>query len=192
MKYNENIPISVNRIILKAMQKDPNLRYQNATEMVQDLSLALKKPNEDFVILATRNDDSPTQKIPTLYEIEMEKNNDRKAPKIDESKSKNAKENKIKVFYENHKWAKPVTILLIAVILFVGAMFATIGFLNADRPAQVQIPNVAGQNNEKRMSKDEAIKALNDLGIQDITVEEEYNDEVEEGYVISQTPEYQL
>jgi len=191
MKYNENIPVSVNRIILKAMQKDPNLRYQNATEMVQDLSLALKKPNEDFVVLATRSDDSPTQKIPTLYEIEMEKNNDRKAPKIDESKSKNAKENKIKAFYENHKWAKPVTILLAAVILFVVAMFGTIGFLNADRPAQVQIPNVAGTNDEKRMSKDEAIKALNDLGIKDITVEEEYNDDVEEGYVISQTPEYQ-
>ena len=70
-------------------------------------------------------------------------------------------------------------------------MFGTIGFLKADRPAQVQIPNVAGQNDEKRMSKDEAIKTLNDLGIQDITIEEEYNDEVEEGYVISQTPEYQ-
>ena len=84
MKYNENIPVSVNRIILKAMQKDPNLRYQNATEMIRDLSLALKKPNEDFVVLATRNDDSPTQKIPTIYELEMEKNNDRKAPNINE------------------------------------------------------------------------------------------------------------
>ena len=82
MNYNENIPISVNRIILKAMQKDPNLRYQNATEMLKDLSLALKKPNEDFVVLATRNDDSPTQKIPTIYELEMEKNNDRKAHKV--------------------------------------------------------------------------------------------------------------
>lgn len=191
MKYNENIPVSVNRIILKAMQKDPNLRYQNATEMLRDLSLALKKPNEDFVVLATRSDDSPTQKIPTLYEIEMEKSNDRKAPKIDQNKSKSEKENKIKAFYENHKWAKPVTIFLVAIILFVIAMFSTIGFLNADRPAQVQIPNVSGTNNEKRMSKDEAIKALNDLGITDITVEEEYNDEVEEGYVISQTPDYQ-
>ena len=43
--YNPEIPVSVNRIILKAMQKDPNLRYQNATEMLRDLSLALKKPN---------------------------------------------------------------------------------------------------------------------------------------------------
>ena len=49
------------------MQKDPNLRYQNASEMLRDLSLALKKPNEDFVVLATRSDDSPTQKI--RYEV---------------------------------------------------------------------------------------------------------------------------
>ena len=59
MRYNDTIPVSVNRIILKAMQKDPNLRYQNASEMLRDLSFALKKPNEDFVVLATRSDDSP-------------------------------------------------------------------------------------------------------------------------------------
>ena len=100
MRYNENIPISINRIILKAMQKDPNLRYQNASEMIKDLTIALKRPNEDFVVLATRSDDSPTQKIPTLYEIEMEKSNDRKAPKIGEESSKKAKStNKVKSFF---------------------------------------------------------------------------------------------
>ena len=101
IKYNPNIPISVNRIILKAMQKDPNLRYQNATEMLKDLSLALKKPNEDFVVLAIKSDDSPTQKVPTIYELEMEKNNDRKAPKIGDEENKKDKNNsKIKEFYK--------------------------------------------------------------------------------------------
>ena len=188
IKYNENIPISVNRIILKAMQKDPNLRYQNATEMLKDLSLALKKPNEDFVVLATRSDDSPTQKIPTIYELEMEKNNDRKAPKVGEGKSK--KENKIKEFYKNHKWAKPVTIVLVAILIFIIAMYSTIAVLNGTRPEQVEIPNVSGVNGAERLTKDEAIKILNDLGFTDIVVEEEYSDDVEEGYVISQSPEY--
>lgn len=190
MKYNENIPVSVNRIILKAMQKDPNLRYQNATEMLKDLSLALKKPNEDFVVLATRSDDSPTQKIPTIYEIEMEKNNDRKAPKVGENQNQKGKENKIKEFYKKHKWAKPVTIVLSAILIFVIAMYGTIAVLNGTRPAQVEIPNVSGINNEKRLTKDEAIKVLNDLGFTDIVVEEEYSDDVEEGYVISQNPEF--
>ena len=190
IKYNNSIPVSVNRIILKAMQKDPNLRYQNDTEKFQDLSLALKKPNEDFVILATRSDDSPTQKVPTIYEIEMEKNNDRKAPKIEEGRAKKGKQNKVKEFYEKHKWAKPITIVLVAVLLFVGAMWGTIALLNGSRPAQVEMINVSGVNGEPRMKKDEAVKALNDLGFKDIVIEEEYTEDVEEGYVVSQTPEY--
>ena len=191
MKYNPNIPISVDRIILKAMQKDPNFRYQNATEMLQDLSLALKKPNEDFVELATRSDDAPTQKVPTLYELEMEKNNDRKAPKVGEDgEEKKKKFAKIRAFYAKHKWPKPLTIILVAIIIFVIAMYSTIAILNGSRPEQVDIPNVSGAENAERMTKDDAIKLLNSLGFEDITIEEEYSDDVEEGYVISQTPEY--
>ena len=36
-KLNENVPNAVNDIILKAMRKDTNLRYQNATMMLNDL-----------------------------------------------------------------------------------------------------------------------------------------------------------
>lgn len=187
MRYNANIPISVNRIILKAMQKDPNLRYQNATEMIQDLTMALKKPNEDFVNLTTRNPDSPTQKVPTIYDLEMEES-DGQTQKSGENQK--GKPNKIKEFYSKHKWAKPVTIILVPIIIFIIAMTATISVLNGTRPTQVEIPNVSGVNDEKRMTKDEAIKALNDLGFKNIEVEEEYSDDVEEGYVISQTPEY--
>ena len=190
MNYNENIPISVNRIILKAMQKDPNLRYQNATEMLKDLSLALKKPNEDFVVLATRSDDSPTQKIPTIYELEMEKNNDRKAPKVDRSAKEKGKLEKIKDFYKEHKWALVLTLIALAIILFVAALSITSMVLKVNRTPQVEIPNVAGAADQERMTKDEAIKLLNSLGFEDIVIEEEYNDEVEEGYVISQKPEY--
>lgn len=190
MNYNENIPISVNRIILKAMQKDPNLRYPNATEMLKDLSLALKKPNEDFVALATRSDDSPTQKIPTIYEIEMEKNNDRKAPKIDHSAKKKGKFEKIQDFYKDHKIALFFTLVLVAILLFVGTLFITTTVLKINRTEQVEIPNVSGLQEQERITKDEAIKLLNSLGFNDIEVEEEYNDEVEEGYVISQKPEF--
>ena len=190
MRYNENIPISINRIILKAMQKDPNLRYQNASEMIKDLTIALKRPNEDFVVLATRSDDSPTQKIPTLYEIEMEKSNDRKAPKIGEDSSKKAKStNKVKAFFEKNKWAMYLLIVVVCIALFVGAMYATINLLTK-RPEQLEIPNVSGVNGAERVKKEDAVKQLNELGFKNIKIKEEYNDEVEEGYVVSQTPEY--
>ncbi len=191
MRYNDSIPVSVNRIILKAMQKDPNLRYQNASEMLRDLSLALKKPNEDFVVLATRSDDSPTQKIPTIYELEMEKNNDRRAPKVNKAEEQvNKKPNKIKEFYQKHKWAEVATVILIAIILFAGAMFATIATLT-DRPDQVAVPNLVGDaDGIGRVKKDDAVKQLKDLGFDNISIEEEYSDTVEEGYVISQNPKY--
>ena len=49
---NPAIPLAANRIVMKAMKKDPNLRYQSATEMLRDLTLALKNPDGDFVKLA--------------------------------------------------------------------------------------------------------------------------------------------
>ena len=190
IKYNPDIPISVNRIILKAMQKDPNLRYQNATEMLKDLTLALKKPNEDFVVLATRSDDSPTQKIPTIYELEMEKNNDRKAPTGDINRTNTKKESGIKEFYSKHGWAKPVTVVLAATILFIIAMYSTIAVINGSRTKQVDMPDLVGAYEEnERLKKDEAVKQLTDLGFENINIEEEYSDDVEEGYVISQTPQ---
>ena len=103
MKYNKEIPVSVNRIILKAMQKDPNLRYQSATEMLQDLKMALKKPNEDFVELVSRNPDSPTQKVPTIFELEMEKSNERKAPKNEPVEEEVKGFKKISKYFATHK-----------------------------------------------------------------------------------------
>lgn len=187
IKYNPNIPISVNRIILKAMQKDPNQRYQNATEMLKDLSLALKNPTGDFVSINEKNDDSPTQKIPTIYELE--KANNRKTSNNSDTVKEESK-NKVFEFFNNHKWAKVLFIVLVAIILFVVAMFSTIAVLNGSRPEQEQIPNVSGENEEARYTKDEAVRLLNEAGFENIKIEEEYSDDVEEGYVIKQNPEF--
>ncbi len=190
IKYNSSIPVSVNRIILKAMQKDPNLRYQNATEMLKDLSMALKKPNEDFVVLVSKSDDSPTQKVPTLYELEMEKHNERKAPRTNREETKKGKFEKIKEYYQKHPMIKVLTFMILALVLFIGVMFGTITFLKSKRPAQEAMPNLAGYKNEQRLTKEEATKKLNELGFTNIKYEEEYHDEAESGYVIRQKPEF--
>ena len=185
--YNEDIPISVSRIILKAMQKDPAMRYQNATEMLKDLSLALKKPNEDFVVLAVRSDDSPTQKVPTIYDIEMEKNNDRKAPKVSDDQDE-PEYGKFRQFLEDHVWAKALLIFVVAVLLFIIAMFATIKIVNGSRPKQVEMPFVSSHEEANRMTEKQAIEALNAAGFTNIKTTYEYSDEVEKDYVIKQSP----
>lgn len=191
IKYNPNIPISVNRIILKAMQKDPNLRYQNATEMLEDLSIALKRPNEDFVVLAKKTMNSPTQKVPTIYEIEMQKNNDRKAPRNDPNeKQKQSGFSKLRQFYSKHPAAKVLSVILGCIMLFVVVTFGTLAIFQGTRPAQAVIPNLAGYNNEEALTKEEAISLLEEVGFKNYKIEEDWSDDVEEGYVISQSPEF--
>lgn len=184
MKYNSSIPVSVNRIILKSMQKDPNIRYKNATEMLKDLTMALKKPDEDFVVLAAKNDDSPTQKVPTIFELGMEKNNDRNAPKIGETEESFGAFAKIKQFYKEHKVVKVLTILILCVCLFFGVMFGTIAILNGTRPKQEVIPNLVGS------SKVDAIEALKQAGFGEPKIVEEFNDTTEKDFVVSQLPEF--
>ena len=196
MKYNKEIPVSVNRIILKAMQKDPNLRYQTATEMLTDLKMALKKPNEDFVELVARSEDSPTQRVPTLYEMEMEDSNERKAPKISDKEKeaeKNKKEKKkIGTFFKEHPAVKVLLIILICIMLFVAAAGITIGLFNNSRPKQALIIDVSGTvEGSKPLSKDEATKLLNEQGFTNIKYLEEYSEDVEVDHIIKQQPSFQ-
>jgi serine/threonine-protein kinase len=45
----DTIPAGVNDIIMKAIKKDQNIRYQKATEMLEDLYRVLKQPEGGFV-----------------------------------------------------------------------------------------------------------------------------------------------
>ena len=49
IELNPNLPIAVNKIIMRALQKDTTLRYQTASEMLVDLKKSLKDPEGDFV-----------------------------------------------------------------------------------------------------------------------------------------------
>ena len=191
--YAKDLPVSVNRIILKAMQKDPNLRYQNATEMLKDLSMALKRPNEDFVVLALKDDDSPTQKIPTIYELDMERNNDRNAPKIGEGESekKKGKLAKIKEFYEKHRFLKFLTILVILGIIFLIVGLITVGIINGSRTKQAYLPEEVTSLDleaEDQLTGEEIKTILENAGFTNVKIENESSDTVEAGYIIKIEP----
>ena len=188
--YNPNIPVSVNRIILKAMQKDPNLRYQNATEMMADLKMALKRPDEDFVVLAYRDDDSPTQKVPTIYEIEMEKNNDRNAPKLSDKKEDTKKKNKFAEYLSKHKFVKFLLILILIVVLFAIVSVSVMFGIKKNKVKDAYIPVVVGEKEEDMLTEEEAIKKLVEAGFDknNIKVVKETNDTIPVGYVFSQDP----
>ncbi len=66
--YATDLPISMEKIILKCCQKSPDRRYQSIAELLNDLRKALNYPNEDFVVIAPGPESGPT-KIITQEEL---------------------------------------------------------------------------------------------------------------------------
>ena len=167
IEINPKIPTSINDIILKAMRKDTSLRYQNATEMLNDLNRALKEPSGDFVDnkeakVATE----ATRVIPTLHNEEIKTEN---------------KTNKNKSFIEEHR---KLVLSLIVIVLFLLSLGITMGISKINKVKDVELPNLVGITREEAEAKISESK----LTLGEVT--EEYNSEYEKGKVISQEPPY--
>ena len=174
MKLNPSIPFAINKIIMKAMEKEPSLRYQNATEMLKDLSMALKDPEGGFV-KSNAEKLQYTQRVPVLGEepqVEMRKEN---------------KKGKLAKYFEEHPTAKKVWITVIIAVLVIliplAGFFGVQALLKAGLPKDVSLPNFVGQTLEEAKAT---------LGKAKLTLETEevFNDEVEAGKIISQEPPY--
>ncbi len=61
--YAEKLPISMEKIILKCAQKNPDRRYQTIEDLLNDLRKSLINPDEDFVIIAPLLDNGKTKVI---------------------------------------------------------------------------------------------------------------------------------
>jgi len=61
--YAPDLPISLEKIILKATMKSPDRRYGTISDMLMDLKKALVSPNEDFVTIVEASDLGKTQVI---------------------------------------------------------------------------------------------------------------------------------
>ncbi len=174
IEINPNVPVAINKIIMKALQKDVTLRYQSATEMLADLRKSLKNPDGDFVEELEYDATARTQKINTDMYGEIED--------IPNSRNKSGKkEGKFKKFIKKHK---VLSIIVGLILLFSISLGGTLAVLNLTNPAEVEMPNVVG------MSKEEAQKEVEAAKLKFEIEKEEYSKDVPEGYVISQDPTY--
>lgn len=170
IELNDKIPSSVNDIILKAMRKDTNLRYQSATEMLRDLNNSLKNPNGDFVDNKEYQNDMPTQVL-SIKEIQEE-----------ERKNRNSKkENKFIKFIKKHKG---LSFVICLVLLFILSLGGTIAVSRLTEPKEVVLPNFVG------VKIDEAKKIAEEKKLNIEVSSEEYNGQYQEGQIISQDPLY--
>ena len=170
IEVNPNIPKAVNDIIMKALKKDPNLRYQTATAFVADLQRSLKEPNGDFVNNSEYVGDFPTQRFTPLGDEGK-----------NQKEEKKKKENKFIAFVKKHKVISSIVGLI---LLFAISLGATIGISNSTRTKDAQIPNLGGKTGNKAKQILEENKLIY---VEDGT---EYSTEYEEGQIISQNPTY--
>lgn len=171
IELNPNLPIAVNKIIMRALQKDTTLRYQTASEMLVDLKKSLKDPEGDFVEELEYDPTAKTQVIDTnAYRDNKQTKN-----------SSGKKDGKFKIFVKTHKG---LSIFIGLLLLFVLSLGGTMLVLNLTNPPEVAMPNVVG------LSKEEAQKEIENVKLKFEIEKEEYNKDVPEGFIISQDPTY--
>lgn len=85
--YVEDIPISIEQIILKCTQKSPDRRYQKMSEVIEDLKKAYISPNENFVKIDTYEQNSVTKtNLAPIYGRDKRTYDDTEAEKIQEER----------------------------------------------------------------------------------------------------------
>ena len=166
IELNPAIPQSLNDLILKAMEKDPNMRYSTATEMIEDLDKILKNPEAEVGVV----DKSQAR----ARRIQQEDN-----------QTNQSKFAKFKKYLEEHKGVKIALIVAIFLIVFIASIGITLGVLNSGKPKDILLPNFTNLTLDDAKAKAEEVK-LN-LNVS----EEKYDVQIEEGKIISQDPKYQ-
>lgn len=166
------IPQGLNQIILKAMSKDKMLRYKKAEDMIIDLDLVLKNKDVDLSNIEDSLKESITRIIPTINSS---------------SNKKNKKEN----IFTKYPFLKHLSIVVGLALAILFIVFVSTWILKLKKnTSEVFIPNLTGELGKKRLTKDEAIKELEETGLQ-YEIEEEYSNDIPEGEVISQNPAFQ-
>ncbi len=178
-KYDEDIPQSVENVILRSCAKNPKNRYDSAREMHDDLKTVLSKDRQDedkWVYSYPENELEETKK---LSREELNKG------LLDELENEEEVKNKRK---KNGKDKKLNTGLMIAGSIFATliVVFTAIFFLipSITDKKEVKVPDVT------KMTVEKAKKELEKVGLEITSKDiEQANEKIGKGKVIKTSPE---
>ncbi len=205
IEVNPNVSKPLNEIIMKAMEKSTATRYQTATEMLTDISLALSKPSNSLVSRSqTSIEAGATQVIPVLNDENIVPNvrirqstggrtayaasnqyRDERVnaqPDIDDD----VQEVKAVKTPQEKKKKMIITLSVVAVlVIIVGIVFGYFikKIFNSGKEQEVEIPYIIGKN------IDDLKKQYESEGFEFIQTAAENSSEYKEGEVITQKPD---
>ena len=163
-QINPNIPKGLEQICVHAMQKNPDDRYQSATEMLLDIEEIIKNPNTVFNYAS--NTESQTKSVPTVTD-------DRYNEEYDEAVDYEAE--------RKHK-KKMIAAVTIGVIVLIAAVVGVIYMFTSGINTKTHIlENFVGYSYDE-------LQNSNDYKYE-FVAEYQKTDEKEPGIILSQSPE---
>ncbi len=170
-KLNPSVPKSLEDVIMKLMQKEQSSRYQSTASLIEDLNKLKNNALTAVYMEPVSEEDSPTQVIPTVRDVDLEGITPRGKEKRTEKKP-GKKVNKGVI-------AAAVTLALLAALLFVYGVFYAGSWL---RSSEVEVPKLVGKTLE------EAEAEVETLGLK-LKPNTSYDSEVPKDEIISQKQE---
>ena len=174
IQYDREMPVAVNDIIIKALQKEPRLRYQSATEMLKDLQAVLENPQSTVVM---DKNIGATTVMPSVTE-NMINERTAKPVKLEDDgmgrrKKKSSEGNSILAFF--------IALIIVAVIS--GLLFSKVwSSIFGTEKQEVSMPSIVGKNYQ------EAQAILEERNILIDSIIEQPHDTYAKGIVTSQQP----
>ncbi len=204
---NPSVSKALNDIIMKAMEKSTATRYQTATEMLTDISIALAKPSNSLATRASSSIEAgATQVIPTLNDVEEENlvpnirtrqssartaysvSQPREAREINPEQTENSQSARKLDAEDKNKGKKKAIIITSVVAISVIVIGLVFGFFimkihNKNKEQEVEIPSIVGKDIEDVKAEYES------KGYKISQTSAEYNEDYEEGKIITQKPD---
>ena len=183
-ELNPGVDADLERIILKCMEKDPANRFQTADELRQVLNSYLSGrtvnvPEPTRVIGAAALDNAETRKLSDQTRAMV-----RPVSGVSGQTSQRSAASGSTGSYvaEEKKGGKgKIVAAVVAAIAVIGVIAAFASGIFGG--TQVTVPDVLGKDQET------AVQLIKQAGLEVGTVEQSYNDEVDEGKVAEQTPD---
>ena len=209
--YAEQLPISLEKIILKCTQKSQDRRYVSMADLLVDLKRALMDPDSDFVVIDSAASQAKTtvireDELRGIKEQSQRKNYaaaERQSSRTayeEDGEFEDEDEDEEDGGFLNPKMEKAVTILgivtaviiIIIIIYLIGSIAGLFGGHKDekdDEPEDNPIEDESGKIEMidlKGRNFDDAKKELEDMGLKLYQSDTEESEEYEEGEIISQ------
>ena len=198
----QDLPVSLEKIILKCTQKSPDRRYSSMEDLLTDLKKSLLTPNEDFVVIDLPVDDKTRvmsqEELDQINSADGEEEESEAEDAAEEDEEDEEEDDDDKGFFSK-RMEKIITIMgIVAAVVIVVIVIYIVGSLTGvfqktdtddtsavseESAETVEVPSLLG------MTYEEAEEELEEYGLTLTQSGSEESDEYEAGEIISQDPE---